>query len=556
MSRSFNKMKLIARVKHLLGVLGLTDLITAAIIPDARAFKASTEQLTTRDASTWPYGVIGDSWGSGVSYNNDVLYDNNLDNCLRTKESHGPQMEADSSWTAPFSSGLRDAACSGSQFVDLAKGGYQMGKVGNPNVLVMTSGGNNCGFGVIVDVCIYHSNPFMNYGPAYKDDPQRNGACAKALDNAQTYITNTLQQDLINTINDILADPSVTSNPDFLLYLTNYAQFFGTDYDPWCNNEAWNIAGISPTPYLSVELRTAFNDHVSKVSDVYKTTIQQYFPKQARFVDLDTGFSGHRFCEPGASHSDKLNTDTNFENVYLWNLNWQWQVANQAAPNSDEQNGTVSAEEAQQLFGDNGVTAWSGSGGGGGGNLPDNGWRLRPFHPRYSGYTSIKNAILAQLKADGLPKAPPGPTSPTPPSPYVKGTCSFHLTETQDCYHNSRNDLYGVVKMYDNAKNVIGQTVQDEDHPIGYPMDDGNSYSFSSNLSDPLIITGEHEHDYVQFSIGALSWQSKTPNGGASCKVGGWDPRHGPVCDLRAGNEIAVSVLRSVQDNITNQGHR
>ena len=140
-------------------------------------------------------------------------------------------MEADTSWTGSFSSGLRDAACSGSQLIDLAKGGYQMGKVGKPNVVVMTFGGNNCGFGTIVDVCIYHSSPTTNYGSAYADDKARTGACAKALDNALNYITNTLQQDFINTINDILADPGVNSNPDFLLYLTGYAQFFGTDYD-------------------------------------------------------------------------------------------------------------------------------------------------------------------------------------------------------------------------------------------------------------------------------------------------------------------------------------
>lgn len=48
-----------------------------------------------------------------------------------------------------------------------------------------------------------------------------------------------------------------------------------------------------------------------------------------------------------------------------------------------------------------GVTAWSGSGAGG--NTVANGWRLRPFHPRFSGYTRIKDAIHAQLKADNLP---------------------------------------------------------------------------------------------------------------------------------------------------------
>ena len=111
---------------------------------------------------------------------------------------------------------------------------------------------------------------------------------------------------------------------------------------------------------------------------------------------------------------------------------------------------------------------------------------------------------------------------------------------------NYGNNLYGVVTMYDNDKNVIGQTVKDNDHQIGYAMDDGNSYSFTSKLKDPLVITGEHESDYVQFTIGGLSWQSKSPNGGVSCTVGGWDPRDGPVCGLRFGDRNAVSPQYAV----------
>ena len=216
--------------RHSLGFLGLTNLVTANI-RDEDPFRASIDQLTRRDMPPWPYAVIGDSWGSGVAYSQDVLYDNNTDNCLRTKESHGPQMEADTTWTGSFSSGLRDAACSGSRLVDLAKGNYQMGKVGEPDVVIMTSGGNNCDFGNIVDVCIYHSSPTTNYGPAYADDTDSSGACAKALDNAQNYITGKLQGDHIQTIDDLFEDSHVNSNPDFLLYVTGYAQFFGTDYD-------------------------------------------------------------------------------------------------------------------------------------------------------------------------------------------------------------------------------------------------------------------------------------------------------------------------------------
>ena len=95
--------------------------------------------------------------------------------------------------------------------------------------------------------------------------------------------------------------------------------------------------------------------------------------------------------------------------------------------------------------------------------------------------------------------------------------------------------------MVDNNKVTIGQTVNDKNHPIGYPMDDGKSYSFDSKLPHPLVITGEHENDYVQFTYGGLSWQSKTPNGGGSCTVGGWDPRDGPICDDLLGvNQNAV----------------
>lgn len=48
-------------------------------------------------------------------------------------------------------------------------------------------------------------------------------------------------------------------------------------------------------------------------------------------------------------------------------------------------------------MGGNGVTAWNGSGNEGEVNDPKNGWRLRPFRPKYSGYTTIKDAIKVWL---------------------------------------------------------------------------------------------------------------------------------------------------------------
>ena len=92
----------------------------------------------------------------------------------------------------------------------------------------------------------------------------------------------------------------------------------------------------------------------------------------------------------------------------------------------------------------------------------------------------------------------------------------------------------------DNNRAIIGQSDTDEDHPIGYAMDSDNPYSFVSKLPQPLVITGEHENDYVQFAYGGLRWQSNRPNGGGVCTVGGWDPRSGPTC---AKNAIIVNPV-------------
>ena len=162
---------------------------------------------------------------------------------------------------------------------------------------------------------------------------------------------------------------------------------------------------------------------------------------------------------------------------------------------------------------------------------------------KYTGGSSPASAQTSEPTAAPTPVSVPATTitsTPLPPA-YATGTCSFHLTETQDCDTNYGNNLYGIITMKDNNKAIIGQTDTDDNHPIGYPMDDGNSYSFESKLPHPLVITGEHENDYVQFTYGDLSWQSKTPNGGGSCTVGGWDPRDGPICDSRFGNQNAVS---------------
>lgn len=138
--------------------------------------------------------------------------------------------------------------------------------------------------------------------------------------------------------------------------------------------------------------------------------------------------------------------------------------------------------------------------------------------------------------------APPTFSPSSTPSAYAPGTCSFHLTETQTCGSDASN-LWATIHLLDNNKGDLGSTPTDTSKPYGAAINVAAPYTFKSKLPNPLIITGEHQGDYVQFSYGGLQWTSKDTAGKATCKLGGWDPKSGPVCSNRAGDQVAVNQM-------------
>jgi hypothetical protein len=120
---------------------------------------------------------------------------------------------------------------------------------------------------------------------------------------------------------------------------------------------------------------------------------------------------------------------------------------------------------------------------------------------------------------------------PSATAKFASGTCCFHVDEWQDCNNDSKN-LYANITMYDNAKNMIYETPQNyfANGGLGEPINSGNGATFQGPLPKAIAIVGEHEHDYVQFAYGSVSWTSRTTSGPATCKNGGWNPRDGPIC--------------------------
>lgn len=171
-----------------------------------------------------------------------------------------------------------------------------------------------------------------------------------------------------------------------------------------------------------------------------------------------------------------------------------------------------------------------------------------PNNPNYPELT-FEKGHAKDLPVPGVPapqaaapKAAPPPhpaapkAAPPPPPRYATGTCHIHVKEYETCGDDSKN-LHAEVVMQDNAGQEIGRTpVGHLKNPYGSPINDAEPYDFTSELPYVLIVTGQHRGDLVQFRYGALSWTSRTKEGPAHCKTGGWDPRSGPICGQRFTN--------------------
>ena len=249
--------------------------------------------LSKRDGGTFQWGAIGDSYASGVAYKDSVLYDNNQGNCLRTTEAYANQLKEDTSWFNGWTEYFTWTACSGSKLVNMQD--QIVGVGASPRLVTMTAGGNDggsspdAGFFRVVDNCIFHSDLNKDYGLPYNQDNDRTGACAVSIDASKAYIANTIGQDLKNTINDILGKDNVKSQPDFLLYVTGYAQFFNSD-PTWCNGHSFADPRAKSRPQLSQYVRNDINELVLGLNTIYEKTIQD-FPS-VRFINYDASFSG------------------------------------------------------------------------------------------------------------------------------------------------------------------------------------------------------------------------------------------------------------------------
>ena len=149
--------------------------------------------------------------------------------------------------------------------------------------------------------------------------------------------------------------------------------------------------------------------------------------------------------------------------------------------------------------------------------------------------------LTAQGKPDDAGSK--APYSPTGGKDDEKDKCHVHVNQFHTCGADTI-DLLAEVDIWDAAGDKIGH--QDTERAGAE-----SPLPVKSKLEDPLIVTGEHDGDYVQFSLGVLQFSTKDddhkkPNW---CSTGGWDPREGPAC-----NRISIPSVSWASPHMLNGG--
>jgi lysophospholipase L1-like esterase len=200
-------------------------------------------------AAAGAYTALGDSYSSGVGTR---TYYSDSGSCYRGPNAFPVQVAARLGATLTF------AACSGAKVADVLN---QLGSLTTSTAYVTVSvGGNDAGFASVITQC---AKPWP-------------WTCTTEINNANTYIRNTLPGTLDNLYNQISAKA-----PNARVAVVGYPRLF--------NGEECNaLARISPGEQSSL----------NATADLLATTIAGRAAAHGfRFVDVRAAFTGHAVCD-------------------------------------------------------------------------------------------------------------------------------------------------------------------------------------------------------------------------------------------------------------------
>ena len=262
----------------------------------------------------------------------------------------------------------------------------------------MSVGGNNVGFGDIVNDCIYRFKGVFS------------GDCDQTLQSSHNAITTELSGEVKTTLENIL---HANTHPDSQLYLTGYVKFWDSETDR-CDTVSWdywqNSSENGSGDKMTEDRRRQMNSLVNvsnRVLDGVVAEINEEGDYRVHFVNIDGSFKGCRFCEDGIVEPQRSGEDRQDTWIFqhqmptgqLWGPSEttgavgpaaDWARGAQRASRNDPSLRVSDYYASQPIpLGDDYTTA-----------IPV--FIAKVFHPTQAGHAAMANAVHAAIIAAGL----------------------------------------------------------------------------------------------------------------------------------------------------------
>ncbi|KAJ4418862.1 hypothetical protein N0V82_005308 [Gnomoniopsis sp. IMI 355080] len=241
---------------------------------------------------------LGDSYSAGIGTGLDGDYLASEGDCRRGQHGYPLLLHLDLNNATKSNTSLQWLSCTGAQTKDILSG-TSLSQVDLLNTSLpldfatLSVGGNDLGFFDVMNACIFRFYSFYS------------GTCEAALAASDAAIASgEFEQRLEIILQEILDKVVWEKRPRFTITVTGYARFFN-DITPECDDMSLGVwyGGPKLSQYIRTrmnELVVATNAKLQRTIDIVNARFSGKRPK-VLFVNYDTLFEGHRFCEPGVT---------------------------------------------------------------------------------------------------------------------------------------------------------------------------------------------------------------------------------------------------------------
>lgn len=217
------------------------------------------------------YAALGDSYAAGDGAGSSKWLPHLDPACGRFSEAYPVQIAENSSLGID---NFRNVACGGATTNSIVY--KQMLHLTGADLVTIQVGGNEVDFFPVLNECIQQWRPFST--------------CDREINRARQLVQSTR---FVQAFDDMIRHAVEKTGPSTEILVLGYVTFFNAQTEQ-CNRVSFSKTNSANV--LSNELRQSFNNLVVMLNTVIEASAQAH---GARYVDIDTLFEGHRFCEEG-----------------------------------------------------------------------------------------------------------------------------------------------------------------------------------------------------------------------------------------------------------------